>query len=270
MDTANKLLIIINSAMLLVTVVSVICAVVAYKHQKKRARKESACKLAQFYAENIIKKYSLVSSVFNICKTFEYIKKSVEIDKIRNFDNEELEKILKAKKIEKKDFLLKATSFDPFVILNCRIAQIELLSDRSRIYSEFVEKSEKDDKLILKNPAFLMNDFSQDITDLLNSLEWFSMNCNYRIADEELLYQSLHQTFISTIWMLYAFIASNNTNNENKMYTNIIDLFNLWRDRLNGIVAHAEKKKKKVDKEEAKIEEKKKKSKAKVFQGKKL
>ncbi|MBP3704785.1 MAG: hypothetical protein J6I98_04540 [Clostridia bacterium] len=270
MDTANKLLIIINAAMLFLTVVSVICAIIAYKHQKKRARKESACKLAQYYAENVIKKYSYVSSVFKICKTLEYINKTVELDQIRNFDNEEFEMILKDKEINPKEFMKKANEFDPFVILNCRIAQIDLISDRSKIYSEFIEKDEKDDTLILKNASFLINDFAQDITNLLNSLEWFSMNCNYRIADEELLYQSLHQTFLSTVWMLYAFIASNNTSNENKMYTNIIELFNLWRDRLNGIVAHANKKKAKVEKKEVKIQQEKKESKAKVFHGKKL
>lgn len=270
MDTANTLLIIINASMLLLTVVSVICAIVAYKHQKKRARKESACKLAQYYAENIIKKFSFISSVFNICKTLEYIKKTVELNRIRNFDNEELEVILKGKNIKKKEFMDKVTGFDPLVILNCRIAQIEPVADRSKIYQEFVEINEQDDTLVLKNASFLINDFLQDITDLLNSLEWFSMNCNYRIADEELLYQSLHQTFLSTVWMLYAFIASNNTNNENKTYTNIIELFNLWRDRLNGIVDNASKKIAKVEKKEKKIQKEKEESKAKVFCGKKL
>lgn len=270
MDAANILLIIINTTMLIITFASVICAIVAYKHQKKRAKKEAACKLAQYYAENIIKKFSFVSSVFRICKTLEYINKTIELDHLRDFDNEELERILRDKNIETKEFIEHATNFDPLVILNCRIAQIDLLSDRSKIYSEFVEKDEQDDTLVLKNKSFLINDFDQDITDLLNSLEWFSMNCNYRIADEELLYQSLHQTFLSTVWMLYAFIAYNNRSNENKLYTNIIELFNLWRDRLNGILDHANKKIYKVEKKAAKIQKEKEESKAQVFHGKKL
>lgn len=58
------------------------------------------------------------------------------------------------------------------------------------------------------------------------------MNCKYGLADEELLYQSLHQTYISTVWLLYFFISHENENNEDKLYTNVCWLFLKWRDRL--------------------------------------
>lgn len=34
--------------MLVITVVSVLCAFMAYRHQKKRSKKETACKLAKY------------------------------------------------------------------------------------------------------------------------------------------------------------------------------------------------------------------------------
>ena len=47
-----------------------------------------------------------------------------------------------------------------------------------------------------------------------------------------MLYHSLHQTFISNVWLLYFYICKSNLTNEDKYYTNLIWLFNLWKDRL--------------------------------------
>ena len=90
------------------------------------------------------------------------------------------------------------------------------------------------------NGQFLQVDFNQEISGLLNELEWFAMNCKYGLADEGLLYQSLHQTFLSTVWMLYFFISSRNENNADKLYTNLCWLFIKWRDRLMEIMDNSE------------------------------
>ena len=78
------------------------------------------------------------------------------------------------------------------------------------------------------------------------------MNCRYGLADEELIYQSLHQVFLSTVLMLYPIICESNTSNEDKHYTSIIWLFVKWRDRLIGIKQEAfDKKQKFLKKAEA-------------------
>ncbi len=55
----------VDIALLLVTIVSVICAFLAYGHQRKRGRKESACGLAQSYGKSL-KCLAEIDSVFDI------------------------------------------------------------------------------------------------------------------------------------------------------------------------------------------------------------
>lgn len=270
MTTAEKCSIGIDALLFLLTLASVICAIVAYKHQKKRAKKETACNLAKHYAEDIIKTYSFVTSVFAKCGILDYIKNNIDFKRLHNFDKEELEQLLNEKGIKEDEFEKKVTIVDPFAVLNCRLARLDFIAERNKIYREFVTRDEESGELFLQNGGFLLNDFHQDITNLLNSLEWFSMNCIYGIADEELLYQSLHQTFLSSVWTLYFFIATSNINNENKSYTNVIALFLLWRDRLNNIVDCAERKVKKLERKEEKINSAKKKQKTKVHHGRPL
>ena len=51
------------------------------------------------------------------------------------------------------------------------------------------------------------------------------------VADETIVYQSLHQTFFSTIKMLYYKIAVQNNVTKDKYYTHTIKLYKQWRDR---------------------------------------
>ena len=66
---------------------------------------------------------------------------------------------------------------------------------------------------------------------LLNELEAFAMYFNTQVADEETVYQSLHQTFRAIMVLCYYDIALRNNVLSDKYYTNIIMLFNLWNKR---------------------------------------
>ena len=72
---------------------------------------------------------------------------------------------------------------------------------------------------------------SRLVTDSLNKLECFCMLFNYKIADEKVIYQSVHQVFLNTIKSLYINIARINKTPSDKYYTNIIELFNKWEAR---------------------------------------
>ena len=57
------------------------------------------------------------------------------------------------------------------------------------------------------------------------------MNFNYNIADESVVYQSLHKTFLEVVYLLYYNIAVNNEPGDKKLFTNIIELYNLWQKK---------------------------------------
>ena len=69
------------------------------------------------------------------------------------------------------------------------------------------------------------------VMETLNNLEFFSMNFNYNIADESVVYQSLHKTFLEVVYLLYYNIAVNNEPGDKKLFTNIIELYNLWQKK---------------------------------------
>jgi hypothetical protein len=55
------------------------------------------------------------------------------------------------------------------------------------------------------------------------------MYFNSGSADDDVIYQSLHQTFFKAVWILYYDIAKRNTDGKDKYYTNIISTYNRWK-----------------------------------------
>lgn len=220
--------------MLVVTLISVYYAYRAYKHQKDRSRKEAACNLAKYYANNIIDKYTDIAIVFDNAGIMETIRNTFPLDGLKDFDREELELLLKDKGMAIADFEEKLRNLNPMSVLNARMSRACSPEERNMTFTSYTKVGE-DGKTELINGTYLLMDFEQEISGLLNELEWFAMNCKYGLADEELMYQSLHQTFISTVWMLYFYISHRNVNNEDKLYTNLVWLFVAWRDRLSKI-----------------------------------
>lgn len=69
------------------------------------------------------------------------------------------------------------------------------------------------------------------INDTLNSMEAICMYFNYGVADESVVYQSLHQSFLATVKLLYVTIAERNLQGKDKYFTNIIQMYNRWNER---------------------------------------
>jgi len=80
------------------------------------------------------------------------------------------------------------------------------------------------------------------ICDTLNELEYMCMNIATKVADEKYIYNSLHQQFFKSISLLYFSISISNTDNKDKYYTNIIQVYNIWKKKY----IKAEKKEKKI------------------------
>lgn len=246
-------------ALLLLTGFSVFYAYKAYKHQKDRSKKEAACSLAKYYANNIIDKYADINYTFDSAGITELISSLFSIKDINTFEKDELVRLLSKKGKTIDEITPKIMFVDAQHILNTRMLNSCSTEDRDNTFHNHVLKDEEGKNHII-NGAFLQADFSREIDSLLNDLEWFAMNCKYGLADEALMYQSLHQTYLSTIWMLYYHISIRNESTEDKFYTNVIWLFTLWRNRLDKIASEADKKKQRLMKKANSV-------KAKVYEG---
>ena len=251
-----------NLLMLFVTLVSVYYAYRAYQHQKDRSKKEIACTLAKYYASNIIDKYGDIEYIFNQSGIFEIIRNKLPLGKLQEFDKDELISLLGANGMTLEEFENKLNNIDPKSILGARMSRACSPEERQTIFTSYTKLGE-DGKAEVVNGLYLQVDFELEISGLLNELEWFAMNCKYGLADEELMYQSLHQTYLSTVWMLYYYISHRNENNEDKLYTNLVWLFIEWRNRLSQIRAEKEAEKQEHLRKAASV-------KAKVYEGTRL
>ncbi|MGP1429488.1 MAG: hypothetical protein ACTTJX_04545 [Fusobacterium sp.] len=78
----------------------------------------------------------------------------------------------------------------------------------------------------------MFNDIYLVFTDNLNRLEYFSMNFIADIADDNIVYYSLHQVFLSYVEICYFHIAEMNSKGaKDKYYTNMIELYKKWKKR---------------------------------------
>lgn len=243
---------VINLILLITTVISVICAFRAYHHQKARAKKDAACELARYYAHDIIHRHTFVSDALTQAGITESIHNTFPLEDLKEFNYSEMECLLHRKGYTSAQSLDYLGVLDPVIIYQGLIQNANSIEERRLLTEEYLEKYKTQSgemKTKIKNSSMLLLTFTVEVNMLLNDLEWFSMSCRYGLADEEMLYQSLHQTFLSQVWMMYPTICMRNKANEDKLFTNIIWLFNLWANRLRAIQKKAQKKAKKVKQE---------------------
>ena len=68
------------------------------------------------------------------------------------------------------------------------------------------------------------------VQETLNNMEFFAMHFTHNTAEESVVYQSLHKTYIDMVRALYYNISRCNKLGETYFYTNVIALYNKWND----------------------------------------
>lgn len=237
---------ILTGFFLLATIISVICAFKAYKHQKERARKEAACNLARYYAENIIMRHAFVSTAMQSADIEARAYELFPYKELSNFSESEMLEFLSKKGVSQDMAIDIFINIDPQAMLNAKLSFAPSVHEKVALAKEHIITDKETGEKKIAYPSFLQQEYHDKICDFLNDLEWFSMSCRYGISDEEILYQSLHTTFLSTVWLLYFYICYQNDTNEDKLFTNIIWLFDKWRNRLADIQLAAEREQAKV------------------------
>lgn len=243
---------ILNLVLLIVTGVSVYYAFRAYRHQKERAKKDAACELARYYAHDIIHRSTFLSYTITQCGIAQKIKDLFALEKLKDFSLSERNRLLQENGLspsQVEEVSKELVMLDPWVIYNGMIRNAKSEEERNTLAAEYLDTSDIKAKPKIKNRDLLLRTFVGEVNMLLNDLEWFAMSCQYGLADEEMLYQSLHSTFLSQIWMLYNHICLANYSSEDKLFTNVIWLFNLWRDRLKNLQSENQEEAKRISQE---------------------
>lgn len=202
--------------------------VASYQFDSQWRRHNKSSELALFYAHSIIPLIDYCSSVLAKADVYPLLK-SVDPKCMVRFNRTELEEDLGLDgNIEALvDESLKKISNEVFAIRRT-LLPVDARNETAEELLALRNLNERQQELL--NIAF-RSEFWAATSTLLNDLEYFSMCINSGIADGDVLYPSLHQTFFSMISAFYFLIASHNTSMKDKYYTHIIELFTKWRER---------------------------------------
>ena len=201
----------------LVAVISAIIAYLAYNHQRKLNKKNRALTIAEMYAEKVIPRLRYVASLLGAIECEVY---TAEFNSPKDFTEQELTEFLKKKNINIEDFkslfknIKKEDLEKAYIQSGCNSYISEC--HKCLIYSTQINNEGIGDAIY------------KFILDLLNDIEAFSSQFYYNIAEEELVYPILHQTFLSHIKNLYFFIAERNRFDQDRYYLFTIWLYDRW------------------------------------------
>lgn len=206
-----------------------------YNKKHKKEEFENSFKLTQYYINNIIPQMSVILAVFKSIGVENILKNRLKNQVLSDFDNEEFQLIFEKTTIQDLCDMIKKTKLEVLLpVLNI---------DRSKLpgclecdYHEYlkcnseVKNKKQNEERSESYRKLLVSRFFAMLTDTKNEIEYFSMYFNSNLAEEEVIFDSLHQTFIDFVRMLYPFIAMHNTKSVHgrKYFSNTIELYKRW------------------------------------------
>lgn len=229
-----------------------------YKVRNNTSEVEKAINLSRYYKDNILDNTSYLFSIFKAIGIEDILRK-VDYTELVEFNKEELKKLLSES--ERKDISKKLSNIDVDLLINTRIllksttkdefVESTMLSLSNQLIktldesamTEVEKESPKHNKIKSKQThakvlyelksQIYKREFEEVVSNTLNNMEYFAMNFNNNIADEEVVYQSLHQSYLRLVKMLYFYISQQNESGKDKYYTNVIELYVKWNNRYN-------------------------------------
>lgn len=219
------------SSMIITAIITIAIAVITtlitikinnLNHKKDEVRK--AVELSELFAKELVPIISYITSIYNQIpkdKIVQGPKEAIESGCELEFDYEEMKHYS-----ESNPYRPLIAKFEAKVFLRSRYILYESSCSTMCSYNDS----------LLSDPTnisvdILYAEFTYICGKLLNTLEYFSMYFCKGLAKEDVVYQSLHQNFRSTVLMLYFDIATVNKIPTEKYYTHIIALFNMWNNK---------------------------------------
>lgn len=182
---------------------------------------QRAIDLSEYYKDNILRYLPAIYYIFDNSG-------ATEILHSVHFDKPELERLLSKKKINSLRNLLKKPEFLQAVVEANDIYNLNMKFRQRIDFNKDSQDNKPDMKIDVQSivVAFL----ARLITQVLNNMEYFALHFRYNTADESVVYQSLHQSYVKSISYLYYYISLNNEDPSNKLYTNVTWLYHKWRE----------------------------------------
>lgn len=213
----------------------VVIAVWQYSLSSKNARDELEIKqvqraidLSEYYKDNILKYFPAIKYIYQNSGITDILN-SLNNKELNDFDCYELKEFFTESQIKKLKSIQSSDLFQNIVIDAIDIYHLDSKID----IREFKEEENGEEKTIIKykESDTIIAYLSDLVNRVLNNLEFFALHFRYNTADESVVYQSLHQSYLEIVPYLYYYIANGNTNPSNRYYTNVSWLYIKWREK---------------------------------------
>lgn len=190
-------------------------------HKKFQAEQiQRAIDLAEYYKDNVLNKYSLIKFVYEQTEIINVLQKA-NFNSFKEFDMAEAKELYSENDLKKIKTIYKSKKFVDTIILANSIF----------MFNNSIQK-EEDGKINESEKLRLWSVFMKDyVSDTLNDMEFFAMHFTHKTADESVIYQSLSQSYLEIVRTLYYNIVKSNETAVSKYYTNVIELYEIWKDR---------------------------------------
>lgn len=176
---------------LIVAFVSACVVYLDYRHKKSKEHAEKSILIAKQFSDDIIERISIIVELFKK-NDIEPIIQKIKFTKLNNFNCDELNELYSSEDIRN---------------YKEKLSSLSIKTNNNEINAR------------------------KYITQTLNTLEYVSMYISTNVADEKYIYNSLHDLFFTITHLLYICIATTNEDCKNLYYSNLIFVFNLWKDR---------------------------------------
>ena len=210
-------------------------AIYQYKKNLQIKKQEKASNIAKEFSNSIVEDLSIVNEVIQHSYLSKYIPNDKIDEKLKYFNVTEIRELYKSDSI--------VTRYEDFKEIKYKmidnIYHLILYRMNNDMTAEEFEKYLKDAEDEKENWAKIKKcivgiskpyHFYTFETKVLNKLEYLCMDISSKAADSKFIYQSLHQMFLRSIRNLYFEISIHNINSVDKLFTNIIYVYNEWRN----------------------------------------
>lgn len=189
---------------------------------------QRAIDLSEYYKDNILKYYPGIRYVFDSTKIMDILD-TVKISQLQDFDIHELNRLFTPQQIQSLRSIQQSDRFCTAVLQANEIYGLNL--DIRRTQSITFSSGGKKEITVTFDKQLIIAFLGNLINDLLNNMEFFALHFKHNTADESVVYQSLHKTYLEIVKAMYYYIANANSDPTSKLYTNVTWLFDVWRTK---------------------------------------
>lgn len=189
---------------------------------------QRAIDLSEYYKDNILIYLPAIKYVFDQSGATKILD-TIHTESMQRFDKAELERLLTPNQIKGLQQLQKSSDF-----LKAVLEANDIYNLKMNIRGEEEEQivaGKKKRVLKIDSTSVSIAFMSNLINRVLNNMEYFALHFRHFTADETVVYQSLHQTYIKFMPYFYYYIARANENSTDKLYTNVIWLYGSWKSK---------------------------------------